>query len=172
MASLSTILEGLGKVENTLNLSLIPHYVLVGDQSAGRSSLLDGILGIKVSNNRPISTSFTIRTRYAPDDAFVILLRTEFRRLFDRPGDTFTAWAPQEPTSEEFATGQDLDQDSLVQLLRWARVVTLNPSQWPPRPADRNKNTISRFAEALQALEAHTEISISPNQVVLEVSGP
>lgn len=165
-------LQGLG-VSHDVPL---PELVLVGDQSAGKSSVMSGLanldlprsegtctrcpLHIRVSRNADWScrVSLQMMYKYAPPDNHEI----NEKDVTDK--DPFFPWRKLlNSTTTEFKTVHD--NSEIEQVLRWAQVAILNPD----KPA-------SLFVPGSGALaqnrEAETTAKFSPNVVYLEIKGP
>jgi hypothetical protein len=80
-----------------------PDIVLVGDRSAGISSIQTGVVRLHM----PLRSRccVRIRTAHSAIPSFRIMLKTLFAYRPGRVDNTFGHWRHQAPTTEVFATG-------------------------------------------------------------------
>lgn len=159
----------------------LPELVLVGDQSAGKSSLMSGLaqldlprsegtctrcpLHIRVSMNPEWSCRVWLRKQYTyspPEDGRI--LETDVTEA-----DPFFPWKAKGSTDiHEFKTMKD--NTEIEEVLRWAQVAILNDDQnhalfVPGSGSIASNMPISEAAE-------RTSAKFSPNIVALEIKGP
>lgn len=158
----------------------LPELVLVGDQSAGKSSLMSGLanldlprsegtctrcpLHIRVSRNNDWSCRVWLRKEYSyqpPEDRDI----TE-NDVTDE--DPFFPWHKQLATVHEFKSMHSLN--GIEEVLRWAQIAILND--------DKNhklfvpgSGSIAMHQDISQAAD-DTTAKFSPNIVALEIKGP
>lgn len=159
----------------------LPELVLVGDQSAGKSSLMSGLanldlprsegtctrcpLHIRVSKNSDWSCRVWIRKAYSyqpPTDRSI-------NETDVTDEDPFFPWRKQPVTAvHEFKTMHDKSQ--IEEVLRWAQIAILNDdkhhSLFIPGSGSIAINTL--VTEAAET----TIAKFSPNIVALEIKGP
>lgn len=158
----------------------LPELVLVGDQSAGKSSLLSGLayldlprsegtctrcpLHIRVSRNRDWSCRVWLRKEYSyqppPNRAISENDVTQ--------EDPFYPWRKQNPTVHEFKSMHD--KAEIEDVLRWAQIAILNDDKphelFIPGSGSTAMNTATEIAAE------QTAAKFSPNIVALEIKGP
>lgn len=159
----------------------LPELVLVGDQSAGKSSLMSGLAGInlprsggictrcvthiRVSRHRTWSCRVSLRQKYTyhPPESGII-------DAADITGtDRFPPWLAGHEKVLDFKT---LDHPNEIEdVLRWAQIAILNPGKphqhYVPGSghATTGENAYERAAES-------TEAKFSPNVISLEIKHP
>ncbi|KAH0382871.1 P-loop containing nucleoside triphosphate hydrolase protein, partial [Aureobasidium melanogenum] len=161
-------LEQLG-VETT-NLPL-PKIVVVGDQSAGKSSLIEGISGIKVPRSDGTCTrcplQITLYSSSEPDAAAwscAVSLQQKFS--FDPEAiidgrERYGKWRENHtPATIPFAIVND--KNDLENILSRAQRATLNPGD---NPLNYLNNAIS--VEKMPML-----VEFSPNKIILDITAP
>ncbi|KAL0943013.1 dynamin family protein [Colletotrichum truncatum] len=165
----------------------LPQLVLVGDQSAGKSSLMSGLAGLNLPRSEGVCTRCPIhirvsrsaaRDRGGPEWSCRVSLQQDY--TFRPPGDheitkadvtaenRFPPWVKQPRVVKEFMT--IYDQQDIDTVLRWAQVAILNHDQnhelyVPGHGAIAKTCLLDQQAE-------HTAAKFSPNTVALEIKGP
>ncbi|KAG5975739.1 hypothetical protein E4U58_000079 [Claviceps cyperi] len=159
----------------------LPELVLVGDQSAGKSSLMSGLanldlprsegtctrcpLHIRVSENSDWSCRVSIRKEYSYQPP----LDRSINETDVTDEDPFFPWRKREPTAtHEFKTMHDKSQ--IEEVLRWAQIAILNDDKHhslfiPGSGAIAVNTPVTEAAET-------TTAKFSPNIVSLEIKGP
>jgi len=151
----------------------LPELVLVGDQSAGKSSLMGAIAEINLPRGSGMCTKCpsNIKTSHAVSWGCAVSLQLTH---------TFQP-APRKPPKQEFQNWPERDDVSTVpfktihnkaeleDVLKWAQIALLNPSEdiesfipGTPEHADRIRRQESYSDEA----------KFSPNVIAVEISGP
>lgn len=159
----------------------LPELVLVGDQSAGKSSLMSGLAGINLPRSGGVCTRCVTHIRVSRHHTWQC--RVSLRQKYGffppenglvspdnvTPGDKFPPWKPVHETTLDFKT---LDRpDEIEETLRWAQIAILNPGksheQYIPGSghATIGENAFERAAES-------TEAKFSPNVISLEIKHP
>ncbi|KAK3110992.1 hypothetical protein LTR53_014181 [Teratosphaeriaceae sp. CCFEE 6253] len=148
-------------------LPSLPKFVVVGDQSAGKSSIIEAVCDITVPRDHGTCTRCPFQiTTSASNSAkaewmcTVSLLYTHQYSTQPRRGralDGFDDWIAQETIAVEFHTV--FDKTLLEDLLRRAQLAILNPSR---NPMDYLRGTPSTA----------TQLNFSPNVVSLDIKGP
>ncbi|KAL8797763.1 MAG: hypothetical protein Q9195_000115 [Heterodermia aff. obscurata] len=145
----------------------LPKIVVVGDQSTGKSSLIEGISEIKVPRKHGVCTRKYMYdggqgkltgSRSAGKNTITTAKSGTEGATRKRP---LGPWVAQE--GEYFIFAKTYDKDDVASLLEWAQIATLNPQSShkdyiptsPTFKADRN-----------------CLVKFSPNVVQLEISGP
>ncbi|OAA51524.1 Dynamin family protein [Metarhizium rileyi] len=159
----------------------LPELVLVGDQSAGKSSLMSGLANLDLPRSEGTCTRCPLHIRVSrnSDWSCRVWLRKEysFQPPADRPiaesdvtdQDPFFPWRKQPVTAvHEFKTMQDKSQ--IEEVLRWAQIAILNDDKhhalFIPGSGGIAVNT------PLEDAAADTVAKFSPNVVALEIKGP
>lgn len=157
-------LEQLG-VE-TRNLPL-PKIVVVGDQSAGKSSLIEGISGIKVPRSGgtctrcPLQITLYSSEEDAPWSCTVSLQQNySFCPDADITQSRYGKWREDHnPTTIPFAVVENkADLEAVISRAQWA---TLNPGDDP-----------LGFLNAASLEEMPLKVDFSPNKVILDITAP
>lgn len=159
----------------------LPELVLVGDQSAGKSSLMSGLANLDLPRSEGTCTRCPLHIRVSrnSDWSCRVWLRKEYsyQPPADRPiaetdvteEDPFFPWRKLGNTVvHEFKTMHDKSQ--IEDVLRWAQIAILNDDKshnlFIPGSGSIALNTpIARAAE-------ETVAKFSPNIVALEIKGP
>ncbi|KAF4832207.1 Interferon-induced GTP-binding protein Mx3 [Colletotrichum siamense] len=165
----------------------LPQLVLVGDQSAGKSSLMSGLAGLNLPRSDGVCTRCPIhirvsrsmaRDRGGPEWSCRVSLQQDY--AFCPPGDyeitkadvtpqnPFPPWVKQPRVVKEFMT--IYDQSDIDTVLRWAQIAILNHDQnhelyIPGTGAITKQSLLDEEAE-------RTAAKFSPNTVALEIKGP
>jgi hypothetical protein len=154
----------------------LPELVLVGDQSAGKSTLMGAIAEINLPKNKGMCTRCpaNIKTSPAPNWSCKVSLHeyysyTSDTRRVPTKSQPFPPWKENEDHAlviNHFKTTSD--KAELEDILRWAQVALLNPSQ-------DFKSFIPGSGHQTQVPLRHDqkhEADFSPNLVAIEISGP
>ncbi|KAG5930038.1 hypothetical protein E4U42_003199 [Claviceps africana] len=159
----------------------LPELVLVGDQSAGKSSLMSGLANLDLPRSEGTCTRCPLHIRVSENSDWScrVSIRKEYsyQPPQDRPihegdvtdEDPFFPWRKQSSTVNlEFKTVHDKSQ--IEEVLRWAQIAILNDdkhhSLFIPDSGGIAMNT--SVAEAAET----TTAKFSPNIVSLEIKGP
>ncbi|KAI5242682.1 hypothetical protein E4T43_04657 [Aureobasidium subglaciale] len=155
-------LEQLGVEARNLPL---PKIIVVGDQSAGKSSLIEGISGIKVPRSDGTCTRCPLEiTLYSSQDtAWSCEVSLQQKFSFDPNASTdgrYGKWHEDHtPTTIHFATVTN--KDDLTDIISRAQWATLNPGDDPKKYLN---------AEIVEALPLAVEFA--PNKVILDLTAP
>ncbi|KAJ4160292.1 hypothetical protein NW754_003418 [Fusarium falciforme] len=159
----------------------LPELVLVGDQSAGKSSLMSGLANLDLPRSEGTCTRcpLHIRVSRSHDPSCRVWLRKEYsyQPPESRPitendvteRDPFFPWRKLPTTVvHEFKTM--IDHSDIEEVLRWAQIAILNDDKShelfvPGSGGIANTVPIDRAAETVAA-------KFSPNIVALEIKGP
>ncbi|KAG6011342.1 hypothetical protein E4U54_008133 [Claviceps lovelessii] len=159
----------------------LPELVLVGDQSAGKSSLMSGLANLDLPRSEGTCTRCPLHIRVSENSDWScrVSIRKEYsyQPPADRPihetdvtdEDPFFPWRKQRSiATHEFKTVHDKCQ--IEEVLRWAQIAILNDdkhhSLFIPGSGGIAVNT--PVAEAAET----TTAKFSPNIVALEIKGP
>lgn len=151
----------------------LPKICVVGDQSAGKSSLIEGMSEIKVPRSAGTCTRCPLEINLSEGEpgatwsCRVLLLK---KYMFDSTmakGKQVTRakplgpWVEQDPEETLFATLSD--KDEVQEVLKWAQLATLNPGQSPKAyMAGQDAGTDPTY----------TQVKFSPNVIRLDISAP
>ncbi|KAI3318618.1 P-loop containing nucleoside triphosphate hydrolase protein [Xylariaceae sp. AK1471] len=140
--------DTLGEIQllGVSHVAVLPELVLVGDQSSGKSSLMSALARLNLPTSSVRQSDVTKRNSFPP-------------------------WA-QKPMVETkvFKTIYEQDSIGIEEVLRWAQVATLNPSQNPEQYVP--SEGIYAKETDLETARRSTEARFSPNIVSLEMKGP
>lgn len=159
----------------------LPELVLVGDQSAGKSSLMSGLANLDLPRSEGTCTRCPLHIRVSrnSDWSCRVSLRKEYTYLPPRNGiidkkdvtrqNPFFPWQKKTlPSILDFKTVND--KNDIEDVLRWAQIAILNDEQqfslFVPGSGSIAVNT--RLAQAAET----TTAKFSPNVVALEIKGP
>lgn len=164
-------LRHLGIEDNGLPL---PKICVVGDQSTGKSSLIEGMSEIKVPRSAGCCTRCPLEINLSESDSpwscRVLLMK---KYIYDRSGrmgkvgraptrsKPFGPWIEQDPEEELFATLTD--KEEVQEALKWAQLATLNPGR-------SHKEFMP--GENFDTNDTYTQVKFSPNVVRLDISAP
>ncbi|PMB71490.1 Interferon-induced GTP-binding protein Mx2 [Beauveria bassiana] len=123
----------------------LPELVLVGDQSAGKSSLMSGLAQLDLPRNRDILESDVTAK------------------------DPFFPWK-QKPSTEIMEFKAMKDNSEIEEVLRWAQIAILNDDKNPALFVPGSGSIASSTPIHLEA--ERTQAKFSPNVVALEIKGP
>jgi GTPase SAR1 family protein len=198
---ISEMNKTLGKLQ-TLGISHgvanLPELVLVGDQSAGKSSLMSALADLSLPRASGTCTRCPTHIQVSEADEWSCTVYIQLDYSFENLGhpitladvtadNPFPPWKPKSRERIQFKVIQDQgDSEDIELVLRWAQVAILNPS----RPLDFFIQQVSRAGkgdgnvpkpqsmfspesrELLKKLEDDKEAQFSPNSISLEVKGP
>ena len=172
-------LQSLG-IQHVANL---PEVVLVGDQSAGKSSLMSAFSGIYLPRGDGACTRCPVHIRLSRSDTWSCKLSLQLDYQYiqridgglnaapsvtkDHP---FGPWEEQHRVVKDFVTFHDNHPEKVEEALRWAQVAILNPYE----DSDHYRPNIGNLAKrmSLEAAERSAQAFFSPNTVAMEISGP
>jgi len=172
-------LQSLG-IQHVANL---PEVVLVGDQSAGKSSLMSAFSGIYLPRGDGACTRCPVHIRLSQSETWSCRLSLQLDYRFTQPahggaGATpsvskkhpFGPWEEQPRVVKDFVTFHENDAEKVEAALRWAQVAILNPHDdsdlYRPNLGIRAKHI------PLETAEHTSRAFFSPNTVAMEISGP
>ncbi|ELR05350.1 hypothetical protein VC83_09288 [Pseudogymnoascus destructans] len=155
----------------------LPQLVLVGDQSAGKSSLMGALAEIHLPQDSGCCTrcpthiktghaetwsckiSLNLSYNYAPRDPTRPIQANEVTK-----NNPFPPWREMALVTKEFVV--ITDKSELEEALRWAQIAILNPSKSHKYYVPSAQNNLSPNRNMT------TEAKFSPNVVSVEMSGP
>ncbi|KAK4078381.1 uncharacterized protein Triagg1_3397 [Trichoderma aggressivum f. europaeum] len=159
----------------------LPELVLVGDQSAGKSSLMSGLANLDLPRSEGACTRCPLHIRVSRNAEWScrVWLRKEYSYgpTPNRPihesdvtkHDPFFPWRKRPSTAVlEFKTMHD--KSEIEEVLRWAQIAILNDDK-PPVLFVPGRGSIAINTPIDKAAE-ETLAKFSPNVVSLEIKGP
>lgn len=167
-------IKELGKsdLEHVVNL---PKLILVGDQSAGKSSLMCALAGIHVPRDKGCCTRCpaNIITTDAPTWSCTISLVQKYRYESPRgravtekdfkKNKPFPFWFEQDRTETIFA--RLTEKSDLATYMQWAQVALLNHDE-------DYRQFIPETGQRAQSNDSSIDAKITPNVVQVEIFGP
>lgn len=159
----------------------LPELVLVGDQSAGKSSLMSGLANLSLPRSEGTCTRCPLHIRVSRnnDSSCRVWLRREYENrppkdhlILERDvtdQDPFFPWRKlRSAVTLEFKTMRD--HSELEEVLRWAQIAILNDDKSHQLyvPGEGSIATNTPVSEAAEQVSA----KFSPNVVALEIKGP
>ncbi|KAK2811221.1 hypothetical protein FQN50_002318 [Emmonsiellopsis sp. PD_5] len=163
------------KIQNLRHLGIeneipLPKICVVGDQSAGKSSLIEGMSEIKVPRSAGCCTRCPLEINLSdsdsPDAPWSCKVFLVKKYMYDTTarrgrGKGLGPWIDQEPEIIPFATLTEKDQ--IQEAIKWAQLATLNPSScYEEYIPGQNEDTDA----------SHFQVKFSPNVVRLDISAP
>ncbi|KAL9105225.1 MAG: hypothetical protein Q9187_008758 [Circinaria calcarea] len=128
----------------------LPKIVVVGDQSTGKSSLIEGMS----ENEVPWVCKVFLHKKYVYEGTQDT---TEDGASDDKP---LGPWTVQNPEDYLFAT--TIKKNEVEGILKWAQLATLNPSE-----------SYEKYKPGKNGGTSHTiQVKFSPNVVRVDISGP
>lgn len=153
----------------------LPELVLVGDQSAGKSSLMSALTEVQLPRDQGICTKCPANIKTSPGETWQckILLQQEYRyapprgKIHVTKANPFAPWVPQDLEIKEFNTTSN--KDELEHNIKWAQIALLNHDedyrQFIPGKGARAEGDYKYERD-------HTAAKFSPNVIAIEISGP
>lgn len=159
----------------------LPELVLVGDQSAGKSTLMSGLANLELPRSEGTCTRCPLHIRVSRRSEWScrVSLRRQYsycppedRAITDddvTDEDPFFPWKKL-PTTNVLEFKSMKEQNQIEDVLRWAQVAILNDDQSPDLfiPGSGAIATSTPIDVAAQ----NTAAKFSPNIVALEIMGP
>ncbi|KAN0060747.1 hypothetical protein ACQY0O_007405 [Thecaphora frezii] len=132
----------------------VPRVAIIGNQSAGKSSVIEGISGITLPRSKGTCTRCPMEVRLAPsNDAWRCVVKLRFER--DEDGSLLD-------NIRELPFGEPiLDKANVEDRLRRAQLAILNPS-----------TDAAAFLSADCDLNAKPKLGFSTNLVCIDITGP
>jgi hypothetical protein len=151
----------------------LPKICVVGDQSTGKSSLIEGISEIKVPRSAGTCTRCPMEINLSecePGESWKCSVFLSYRYWYDRNKKFTASLKKREPLGPWLPTGgqeEELfvtltDKSKVQETIRWAQLAILNPG------SDHQKYVPGKNVFTPQSFE----VKFSPNVVRLDISGP
>lgn len=162
----------------------LPELVIMGDQSAGKSSLLSALAGISLPRSGGVCTRCPFHFHFSASDepqALTISLYKDYdyqappqgttiprRRVTAK--DPFYPWVerPQREVKPFMTVKANTDYDDVF---RWAQVTILSPSKPSEQFVPDGTGLTVGHTSLPEAIET-TEAQFSPNTIAVEIKGP
>ncbi|PYH78166.1 Dynamin family protein [Aspergillus uvarum CBS 121591] len=151
----------------------LPRICVIGDQSAGKSSLIEGMSEIKVPRAAGTCTRCPMEinlTESDPDQPWTCRVYLSRKYFYDtsqrvdkvsKKSHPFGPWHVQDQEDELFITLSD--RDDVEEAIRWAQLAILNPG----RPT-----AVYIPGQNFDTDENYCQVKFSPNVVRLDISAP
>ncbi|KAK6087193.1 dynamin family protein [Seiridium cupressi] len=164
------------------HVAQLPELVMVGDQSAGKSSLMSGLAELDLPRSGGVCTRCPIHIRLSRHDRWSCTVSLQqdydFRpspsgRINKRDvtrANPFPPWVPQHRVVKNFKSLDFEDRHQIEDVLRWAQIAILNYDS-PTQLYVPGEGAYAR-EHSLQSAAANTRAQFSPNIVSLEMKGP
>ncbi|ERT02441.1 hypothetical protein HMPREF1624_00739 [Sporothrix schenckii ATCC 58251] len=162
------------------HVTSLPELVLVGDQSAGKSSLMSGFSDIYLPRSEGACTRCPVHIRLSGAQAGgPWACRISLQQDYDyRPPQGVTRANPFGPWFEKRRDIKDFanlnDPSKIEETLRWAQIATLNPNRdhslYKPGTGEMWRRYHPLSSDGGDAIR--NEAAFSPNTVALDISAP
>jgi len=157
----------------------LPELVLVGDQSAGKSSLMSALTEVQLPRDQGICTRCPANIKTSPANTWSCKVSLQQYYKYINPGlkgvevkhvtknNPFPPWIEQDLVVKEFKTIHN--KSELEQVIKWAQIALLNHDQdylsFIPGVGRRAQGDFQKERES-------TIAKFSPNIIAIEISGP
>ncbi|KAI9926844.1 hypothetical protein AWENTII_011479 [Aspergillus wentii] len=152
----------------------LPKICVVGDQSTGKSSLIEGMSEIKVPRSAGTCTRcpMEINLTESQDQEWKCHIYLSRKFMFDgsrkvtkipKKSQPLGPWIPQEQEDELFITLNN--KDDVQEALKWAQIAILNPGR-------ASTDYIPSQDIPGQSVSEECQVKFSPNVVRLDISSP
>jgi GTPase SAR1 family protein len=157
----------------------LPELVLVGDQSAGKSSLMSALTEVSLPRDQGICTKCPANITTSPASLWSCKVSLQQYYRYVNPGprgvdsknvtkkNPFPPWVEQDLDVKEFKV--IYDKSELEEVIKWAQIALLN------HDSDHRlfiPGSGSRALGNFQFERENTEAKFSPNVIAVEISGP
>ncbi|GMF73239.1 unnamed protein product [Aspergillus oryzae] len=153
------------------NRIALPKICVIGDQSTGKSSLIEGMSEIKVPRSAGTCTRCPMEINLSegePGQPWACQIYLSRRYMYDgsrkfrtpRKAQPLGPWIEQDQEDEHFITLSEKDQ--VQEAIKWAQLAILNPGQ-SSREYIPGENA---------GTNTHYQVKFSPNIVRLDISAP
>jgi GTPase SAR1 family protein len=149
----------------------IPKIVMVGDQSTGKSSLVEALAEIQVPRGSGTCTrcplEISVLQHPGPWTADIRLLRKWEPAPHDAKADNdgdFSGWSESQASIPPVHFATVTNKSELEHAIRLAQLANLNPTEDP-------KHFAALEADVAQKLSLQTHLQFSPNPVMIEIKG-
>lgn len=162
------------------HVAQLPELVMVGDQSAGKSSLMSGLAELDLPRSGGVCTRCPIHIRLSRHDRWscTVTLQQDYdfrpngriKKTDVTRSNPFPPWVPQHRVVKPFKTIDFDDRHQIEDVLRWAQIAILNHDS-PAQLYIPGEGAYTR-EHSLQDAADYTRAQFSPNIVALEMKGP
>ncbi|KAL2821993.1 P-loop containing nucleoside triphosphate hydrolase protein [Aspergillus granulosus] len=150
----------------------LPKICVVGDQSTGKSSLIEGMSEIRVPRSAGTCTRCPMEINLSdsdPDQPWICRVYLSRKYMFDgsrriskpKKSEPLGPWHPQDQEDELFTT--IIDKEQIEEVIKWAQLAILNPGS-------PSANYVP--GENSDTDPSHWQVKFSPNIVRLDISAP
>jgi GTP-binding protein EngB required for normal cell division len=162
------------------HVASLPEIVLVGDQSAGKSSLMSALAGLNLPQSQGTCTRCPIHIRLSRAAEWCCRVSLQLDYAYKPETRSITArdvtrnrpfppWEKQGREIKDFKTIRNPDE-SIESILKWAQLAILNP-------ASSYQHFVPHDYEDGQGVsppndDEPTQAKFSPNTIALEITGP
>ncbi|KAL8715800.1 MAG: hypothetical protein Q9220_000467 [cf. Caloplaca sp. 1 TL-2023] len=182
MEALVTLVQDISHLGVDKLVLPLPNICVLGDQSTGKSSLIEGISGIKVPRNVGTCTRCPLEINLTTNheagstwECSIYLLKNymyegaqellPFGRSASMKGDRATRSKPLGPWTQQFSESslffRTRQKDEVRQALHLAQLATLNPGSDP-----------AKFFPGKAGYDERMQVKFSPNIVRVDISSP
>jgi Dynamin family len=157
----------------------LPELVLVGDQSAGKSSLMSALTEVQLPKDQGICTKCPANIKTSPSETWTCQVSLQQYYKYTSPGlrgvdskqitkaRPFYPWIEQALQVKKFKT--ITDKSELEEVIKWAQIALLNHDDdfrlFIPGTGRRASGDFQQERES-------TDAKFSPNVIFIEISGP
>lgn len=160
----------LGELDLDENVVELPQLVLVGDQSAGKSSLMGALADIHLPKGSGTCTRCPAHVITSPEPTWsckISIVETHGYNTPVKVGSGKSPWVMlPTATTRHFTT--ICDKTELLQAMVWAQQAILNPQHDLSRFVPGSAN----FCHSMKRIDSRQSASFSPNVVKVEIGGP
>jgi hypothetical protein len=158
----------------------LPELVLVGDQSAGKSSLMSALTEVQLPRDQGMCTKCPANIKTSPADTWSCKVSLQQYWKYANPlckvvdmrtvtkKNPFPLWVEQKLEVKAFKT--IYDKSELQEVMKWAQIALLNHDEdyklFVPGTGNRAHNNNYEYESD------HAVARFSPNVIAVEISGP
>lgn len=157
----------------------LPELVLVGDQSAGKSSLMSALTEVQLPKDQGICTKCPANIKTSPSDTWSCKVSLQQYYKYVSPGPRgveskhvtktrpFPPWIEQTLEVKMFKT--ITNKSELEEVIKWAQIALLNHDEdYRLFIPGTGRRALGDFQQERESAEA----KFSPNVIFIEISGP
>ncbi|PMD65465.1 uncharacterized protein K444DRAFT_519277 [Hyaloscypha bicolor E] len=157
----------------------LPELVLVGDQSAGKSSLMSALTEVQLPKDQGICTKCPANIKTSPSDTWTCQVSLQQYYKYISPGPRgvesrhvtkarpFPPWVEQVLEVKKFKT--ITNKSELEEVIKWAQIALLNHDEdYRIFIPGTGRRALGDFQQERES----TEAKFSPNVIFIEISGP
>ncbi|KAE9380651.1 hypothetical protein N431DRAFT_325544 [Stipitochalara longipes BDJ] len=157
----------------------LPELVLVGDQSAGKSSLMSALTEVQLPKDQGICTKCPANIKTSPSETWSCQVSLQQYYKYTSPGPRgvesrhvtkarpFPPWTEQALEVKKFKT--ITNKSELEEVIKWAQIALLNhDDDYRLFVPGTGRRALGNFQQERES----TEAKFSPNVIFIEISGP